>query len=95
MKHFKIACDNKMPPEVILALVLVDLPFNLNGSRKDGLEGTSEEKGRSWWYIACECEDRYSGVVEEVLRVCSYPEIRKLCFAERKGLDQTLIHHAR
>lgn len=77
----------------MLALVMVDLPFQFTNS--DYVVPVREDKGKSWWYIACHCDDKYAGVVEEVLRVCSYPQVRQLCFMERSAYSEPLIHHAR
>jgi len=61
--------------ELILALVLVDLPIDLdqtNDTRvRDGF-------GASWWYIACECDDFYSDVVDAVVSLCSYEQVKAL-----------------
>ena len=70
---------NVMPREVILALVLVDLPIDL-----DEKEGTKvrEGFGGSWCFLTCECDDHYADVVEEVISICSYSQVRELCFAK-------------
>lgn len=73
----EMACINASPSEVILALALVDLPFEIDdvycSSIRDGF-------GRSWEFLICECDDQYVGVVEEVLSLCSYEQTRALCF---------------
>jgi hypothetical protein len=68
-----------MPREVILALVLVDLPIDLD--EKSGVK-VREGFGGSWCYLTCECDDHYTDVVEEVISICSYPQVRELCFAK-------------
>lgn len=68
-----------MPREVILALVLVDLPIDLD--EKAGIK-VREGFGGSWCYLTCECDDHYTDVVEEVISICSYPQVRELCFAK-------------
>jgi hypothetical protein len=76
MRPIELACMNLLPSEVILALVLVDLPFEV-----DDVHGTiREDFGGSWFFLVCECDDQYLAVVEEVLFLCSYPQVRALCF---------------
>jgi hypothetical protein len=77
MLPVEIACLNLLPEEVILALVLVDLPFEVDDIR---CEKVRDGFGSSWFYLTCECDDHYLAVVEEVLNLCSYPQIRALCF---------------
>jgi hypothetical protein len=77
MLPIEIASLGMLPSEVVLALVLVDLPFEVDDvmcdSARDGF-------GASWFYLACECDDHYLTVVEEVLGLCSYAQVRRLCF---------------
>jgi hypothetical protein len=79
-----------LPREVILALVLVDLPIDLD--QKVGV-GIRDGFGGSWWYLSCECDDHYIDVVEEVVSICSYPQVREICFM-KGGSEETLISHA-
>jgi hypothetical protein len=76
MLPVEIACRNEMPDEVILAMVLVDSPVDL--SRK---ETTTLKKGfgGSWWFLACESDDQYVELVEEVVSICNYEHLRELC----------------
>jgi hypothetical protein len=73
-----------LPDEVILALVLVDLPINLDTtdaqSPRDGF-------GASWWYLVCECDDFYVNIVQEVASLCTFPQIRSLCLLENGSGD--------
>ena len=78
MLPIEIACRQMMPEEVILALVLVDLPIDLD--EKAGIK-VREGFGGSWCFLTCECDDHYADVVEEVISICSYPQVRELCFA--------------
>lgn len=66
-----------MPREVILALVLVDLPVDLD--EKEDVK-VREGHGGSWWFLACESDDQYVDILEEVISVCSYLHLRELCF---------------
>lgn len=79
-----------LAPEVILAIVLVDLPVDLDS--KDSVK-LREKQGSSWWYLVCESDDHFVGVVEEVVSMCSYPQIRELCFMEGNN-GETLIARA-
>jgi hypothetical protein len=64
-----------LPREVILALVLVDLPIDLD---QKGV-GIRDGFGGSWWYLSCECDDHYVDVVEEA--IC--PSSVRDCFMKR------------
>ncbi|GKY96491.1 hypothetical protein MPSEU_000608500 [Mayamaea pseudoterrestris] len=76
MSPIAMACINCMPSEVVLALVLVDLPFEVNDLRGNIRDGY----GASWYLLVCECDDHYVSIVEEVLILCSYLQVRTLCF---------------
>lgn len=67
----------QMPREVILALALVDLPLDLDD--KDGVK-VRDGFGGSWWFLTCECDDHHVDIVQEVISICSYSQIRELCF---------------
>jgi hypothetical protein len=56
--------------------VLADLPIDLD--RKHDITVT-EERGASWWYLTCECDDFYVNVVEEVVSLCTLAQIRTIC----------------
>jgi hypothetical protein len=71
-----------MPEEVILALVLVDLPIYLDD--KDGVK-VREGFGGSWWFLTCECDDQYVQIVEEVISICTFQQVRELCFAKGRS----------
>lgn len=79
----KLACMEMMPPEVILALVLVDLPFDLD--ERGELSDIKDGYGFSWRYIACDCDDEHVDIVGEVLSMCSYHQTRELCFMRGGG----------
>lgn len=79
-----------LPREVILALVLVDLPINLD--QKVGVE-VRDGFGGSWWYLTCECDDHYVDVVDEVVSILSYPQVRETCFMKGSS-DESLISRA-
>lgn len=66
-----------LPREVILALVLVDLPIALEDVAQHRLR---DGYGESWFYITCEGDDHYVDVVEDVLSLCTYRQARELCF---------------
>ena len=75
---------------MILAIVLVDLPVQIDS--KEAVR-VRERQGSSWWYLVCESDDHFIDVVEEVISMCSYAQIRELCFMEGHG-GQTLIARA-
>eukprot|EP00978_Attheya_sp_CCMP212_P014915 scaffold38298_cov49-Attheya_sp.AAC.1 len=56
------ACMSMMSREVILALVLVDLPVDLD--EKTGVK-VREGYGGSWWFLACDCDDEHVDIVLE------------------------------
>jgi hypothetical protein len=66
-----------MPRAVIVALLLVDVPIDLDD--KEGVK-IIEGSGGSWWFLTCECDDQYVDVVEEIVAICSYQQIREMCF---------------
>lgn len=79
-----------LPNEVILALALVDLPINLDAGDaplpQNGL-------GASWWYLVCECDDYYVNIVQEVVSLCTFPQIRAMCLL-RNGVGDVLLARA-
>ena len=79
-----------LPNEVILALALVDLPISLDTTDspppKDGF-------GASWWYLMCECDDYHVDIVQEVVLLCTFPQIRSLCLL-RNGVGDVLLARA-
>jgi hypothetical protein len=89
---FEVACMQGAPREVLLAMVLVDLPFDLDDIDYHG-RGTRDNCGASWVFLTCECDDSYIDVVEEVLSICSYPQSRELCFFDI-GSGETLLARA-
>jgi hypothetical protein len=80
MLPVEIACRNEMPDEVIFAMVLVDSPVDL--SRKDKIS-VKKGFGGSWWFLACESDDQYVELVEEVVSICNYEHLRELCQIEK------------
>jgi len=90
MLPIELACRYSLPREVILGLVLVDLPFELDDTE---CEEHREGLGASWFFLACECDDQYADVVEEVVSLCSYPQARELCFFDN-GSGETLLARA-
>jgi hypothetical protein len=55
-----------MPEEVIFAIVLVDLPADVDD--KGGVK-VRQGLGDSWWFLACESDDHYFEIVQEVVGV--------------------------
>lgn len=67
-----------MPKEVILSIALVDLPFDLDD--KDTIT-LRDKHGGSWWFLVCECDDHYVDIVQQIVMICTFHQIRELCFA--------------
>jgi len=74
----ELVCMQRMPKEVILAVVLTDLPFDLQEEKPTLRDGY----GKSWWFLVCDCDDEYHDVVKKVLQMCSYEQVRELCLME-------------
>jgi hypothetical protein len=89
MIPFEIACMHRAPTEVLLAMVLVDLPFDLDDVDCNG-RGTRDDCGASWVFLTCECDDAYVNVVEDVISLCSYAQSRELCFFDTGSGDSLL-----
>jgi len=87
----EVACMRELPPEVIMAIVLVDLPIDLDA--KDTLQ-IREAYGASWWYLTCDCNDAYGDVVKEMMAICTYPQKRKLCFLKSNKRGGSVIKRA-
>jgi hypothetical protein len=87
MLPIEIACMHKLPFEVIFALALVDLPFDVEDT---ACIRTKEDCGASWYYLTCECDDQFTDIVENILSMCSYPQIRQLCFFTSPSGEQLL-----
>lgn len=86
LSNSQIACMQMLPREVILGIVLVDLPINLDRADSAVRKGF----GSSWWYLACECDDYYSSIVEEVVSFCSFPQVRALSLFANDSHDVLL-----
>lgn len=89
--HPQIATMRLLPSSVLLELLLVDLPIFLDDTacvqpRSGG--------GESWWFLACECNDRYLDVVEQLVSMCSYQQVHELAFMTKDGSRETLISRA-
>jgi ankyrin repeat protein len=80
MLPIEIACMRDMPHEVIFAIALVDLPIDIEQKTEVKVR---EGFGDSWWYLACECDDHYVDIVKQVLSMCTFLQIRELCFMKR------------
>ena len=76
------------PREVVLAIVILDLPIILNEKSSVLLK---EGFGASWWYLNCDCDDFYVDVVEDVLSLCSFTQVRTMCFINRHDIRSDSI----
>lgn len=93
MLPIEVACMQLMPDEVILAIALSDLPMEIDDKQCTKIR---KDFGRSWWFLACECDDHYVDLVKEILSMCSFQQVRALCFMERgsKKRRATVISRA-
>lgn len=73
----EVACMHFLPEEVILSIALIDLPINIDD--KDGIK-VHESQGASWCYLACESDDHFVNIVQEIVSICSFFQLRELCF---------------
>ena len=80
-----------MPEEVILAIALVDLPINIDD--REGIK-VFKDRGQSWAFLTCDCDDHMVHVVEEILSICSFQQLQELCFWKENGLEQTVLDRA-
>ena len=85
------ACMGELPPEVIMAIALVDLPIDLDGN--DTL-ASRDGYGASWWYLTCDCDDAYVSIVKEIMVICTYPQKRRLCFLKSEERGGSVIKRA-
>lgn len=90
MLPIEIACRQNALREVVMALVLVDLPFDVDDSSCSTL---NVGHGQSWFFLTCECDDYYVDVVQQVVSLCSYQQVRELCFLENR-FGETLLARA-
>lgn len=67
-----------MPEEVILSIALVDLPFDIDDKNTMTLR---DRQGGSWWFLTCECDDHYVHIVQQIVLICNFKQVRELCFA--------------
>ena len=80
-----------MPEEVILAIALVDLPINIDDP--DAIK-TLKDRGESWSFLTCDCDDHMVHVVEEILSICSFKQLQELCFLKINGSEETVLDKA-
>lgn len=73
-----------------MAIVLSDLPIEIDNKdspkQRDGF-------GASWWFIACDTDDHYIEIVDEVVSMCSVEQIRELAYMKNPAGD-TLVSMA-
>ena len=78
---------NSLPLDVILAIVLVDLPIDIDNKE------TPEKRtgfGESWWFITCDCDDHYVEVVDQIVGICSVAQVRELACMENSAGESLL-----
>ena len=69
---------NNLSNDITLAMSLLDLPIDLHQSYTKTLD--CEYYGASWYFLTCDSNDDYIDVVQEILSLCSYHQIKELCF---------------
>jgi hypothetical protein len=91
MLPIEMACVQLMPEEVILAIALVDLPINI-----DDKDRVLVQKGRggSWYFLTCESDDHMIDIVRDIVSVCSFQQLRELCFMTDDSSGHTVIARA-
>ena len=67
-----------MPDQVVFALILLDLPFDLDDKKRSN--ALKKGYGHNWIYIISSCGERYIHLVDKIFSLCSYHQIRELCF---------------
>lgn len=87
----EVACMQMMPEEVILAIACVDLPINIED--RDGIT-VHENHGESWTFLTCESDDHFVDVVNDIVAICSFQQLRELCFLQDKVTGNTIIARA-
>ena len=80
-----------LPEEIILALALVDLPIDLDD--KEGVK-VRQGFGGSWWFLTCDCDDQYVAVVREIVSICTFQQVRELCFLKASNGIETVLSRA-
>lgn len=71
----KIAIEGRMPHEIIFAITLLDLPFDLDADVR-----LKSGYGATWEFIATRCDDAYVDVIERIISMCNHHQLRELCF---------------
>jgi ankyrin repeat protein len=87
----ELACMHPMPEEVILGIALVDLPFNIDD--QNGLK-VHEGRGGSWYFLTCESDDHMVEIVKEIVSICSFQQLRELCFMTDFNSGNTVMERA-
>lgn len=91
MLPIEMACMQMMPEEVILGIALVDMPFNIDD--QNGIK-VHEGRGGSWYFLTCESDDHMIEIVQEIVSICSFQQLRELCFMTDSNSGNTVIDRA-
>ena len=78
-----MACMNNLSDTIILALSLLDLPIDINNNVDHSTTDADDDQnnyGSSWYFLTCDSNDDYINIVKEILVLCTYYQIRELCF---------------
>ncbi|KAL3920284.1 MAG: hypothetical protein SGILL_003339, partial [Bacillariaceae sp.] len=91
MLPIELACMHLVPQEVILGMALVDIPFNIDD--QNALK-VHEGRGGSWYFLTCESDDHMVEIVQEITSICSFQQLRELCFMTDVTSGNTVIERA-
>jgi len=88
MLPIQLACSNSLQHEIILAIAIIDLPIDL-GAKEYAIMRNGF--GASWWYLLCDSDDAYAGIVKEILSLCSYPQKIALCLMNEGDMQDSRV----
>lgn len=91
MLPIELACTQFLPEEVILSIALVDIPFNIDD--QNGIQ-VHEGRGGSWYFLTCESDDHLVEIVQEIVSICSFQQLRELCFMTDVTTGNVVIERA-
>jgi len=72
----QLATKNGMAREVVKSLLLTDMPLDLGMKEFVGFKNSDlKQHSHSFWHIVVECEDRYIGVVHDIIDLATQPQV--------------------
>lgn len=88
------AVQHDLPNSLIKSLLLSDMPieFEFNESKTSMLGEVSEKHhGGSWWFIACQCNEKYLDIIEEILERTTHAQILALARSMKSSDEQVRV----